>query len=57
MKPEQVPNMMVEELVDTPISIVYQPGKQAAVPNILSHSPILHNSMDECAYFQPSTVG
>ena len=57
MRPKQVPNTMFQELVDTPISIVYQPSKQAAVPNALSCSPILHDSMDKSADSQPSAVG
>ena len=47
----------LQELIDTPISIVYQPGKQAAVPNAQSLSPIFHESIDEHADSQPSAVG
>ena len=43
----------LQELIDTLISIVYQHGKQAAVPYELSCSPILHDSMDESADSQP----
>ena len=39
-----------------PISIVYQPGKQAAVPDALFFSPILHDSMDESIDSQPSGI-
>ena len=38
------------------LGIVYWPGKQATVPDALSHSPILHDSMDESADSQPSDV-
>ena len=47
----------LQELFDTPISIVYRPGKQAAVLDALSHSPILHESIDEHADSQPSALG
>ena len=46
----------LQELVDTPIPIVYWHGKQTKVPNALSHSPILHESMDESADSQPSAL-
>ena len=39
----------LQELVDTAISILYGPGKQATVPDVLSHNPIFHESMDESA--------
>ena len=28
-----------EKLIDTPIEIMYQPGKKAVVPDALSHQP------------------
>ena len=47
----------LQEIIDTPILTVYQPGKQASVPDVVSHSPILHDSMDERADSQFSGVG
>ena len=41
-----------QELIDTPISIAYLPGKQATVPDALSPSLILHESMDNSADYQ-----
>ena len=49
--------LWLQELVDTPIPIVYWPGKQATVPDALSCSPILRYSKDESADFQPSGIG
>ena len=54
MSPEQVPNMMAAR---APILMIYQPGKQAAVPNALSCITSLHDYMDESADSQPSGVG
>ena len=48
---------LLQELVNTPISIVDQPGKQAEVSDALSCSPILHKYMDESADSQPSAIG
>ena len=47
----------LQELIDTPILIVFVPEKQAAVPNVLSCSPILYDFMDMSADSQPSGVG
>ena len=49
--------LWLQRLVDTPISIVYQPSKQVSVPDASPCSPILHNSIDESADSQPSGVG
>ena len=46
----------LQELIDTSISILYQPSKQAAVPNALSGRPILHDSIDDSADSQTSGV-
>ena len=46
-----------QELIDTSILIVYQPGKQAAVPAGLYCKPILHNSTNKSADSQTSSVG
>ena len=47
----------LQELVDTPILIIYQPSKQAPALDALSHSPMLHEYMNESADSQPSAVG
>ena len=48
-------NMMIVR-VNTPILILYWPGKQAAVLDALSHSYIFRDSMDKSADSQPLIV-
>ena len=48
--------LWLQELTDTPISIAYQPSKQATVPNALSCSPIHHEPKDMHTDSQPSGI-
>ena len=47
----------LQEFVETAILMLYKPGKQATIPNALSHSPIIHDCIDKSAVSQPSCLG
>ena len=48
--------LWLKELLATPFMKVHYSGKQGPVPDRLSKSPIIHNSVDKGANSQPSGV-